>query len=93
MKAIIKWISKCDGGRTTIPFGDKYAPIIVLKNEKLNLEKENWSLLVNNKKKISENETIANVCFLSESAPIKLFSGTEFSLYEGKKLVAHGLIL
>lgn len=91
--AKINWLSEKEGGRKSIPTGDKYAPIIVMKDKCLNLNEPNWSLFVNNLEKINTLETIAEVKYLSELAPNNLGIGKEFKLYEGAKKVANGIII
>lgn len=91
--AKITWIKPNDGGRTVLPQGDKYAPIIIKHNEEFSDQNEFWSLFVNNKTVIDEFTTIAEVYYLSEKAPLNLFSGFQFDLYEGPKKVAEGKIL
>ena len=91
--AKINWLSEKEGGRKSIPTGDKYAPIIVMKDKCLNLNEPNWSLFVNNLEKINTLETIAEVKYLSELAPNNLGIGKEFKLHEGPKKVANGIII
>ncbi|NLB61824.1 MAG: hypothetical protein GX802_05330 [Clostridiales bacterium] len=76
-----------------MPWGDKYGPIVVMKDEPLNMNKANWTMIVSNKELISDYETIAEVRYLSEDAPDNLDANVEFELYEGIKLVARGVIL
>lgn len=80
------------GGRREIPTGDKYAPIIKISNMKANPE-EVWSIVVINKERLSEQETMSEMRYLSEIAPDNLKEGTEFCLYEGRKMIARGEIL
>ena len=97
IKAKIEWLSKEQGGRTIIPQGNKYSPIIRHTKPQLQplpwLARESWSLFVENKEFVSELETIAEVWYLSEKAPDNLSENVEFELYEGAKLVATGKIL
>ncbi len=93
LKAKIKWLSKEQGGRQTIPWGDKYGPIVVLKETILNSSETVWSLLVSNKELISDVETIAEINYLSENAPDNLSKDVEFELYEGSKFVGEGIVL
>ncbi|MDR3022072.1 MAG: hypothetical protein LBU60_05325 [Clostridiales bacterium] len=96
--ARVTWLTSEQGGRQTLPFGDKYAPIIRIISpyvEPLPLDNKDgpWSLFVHNKQTKSKNETIADVWYLSKEAPDNLFIGVEFELYEGAKLVAKGHII
>jgi len=98
MNAKIKWLTKEQGGRQTLPQGDKYAPIIRIANPILKsspwLDKDDaWSLFVENKKSISDYETIAEIRYLSDKAPDNLKKDVKFELYEGNKLVASGVVL
>lgn len=90
-KAKIFWIRAEDGGRTTIPQGDKYAPIIKVLGEAY--FEEFWSAFVVNVKYIGENITEATIEYLSELAPNNLRENVEFELYEGAKNVAKGTIV
>ena len=92
-KAKIKWISKANGGRISgIPFGNKYAPIIVVKNSAFDTN-NSWSIFVETEEVCSDLETISKLTYLSDNAPKNLFLNTEFELYEGAKLVATGIII
>jgi len=91
--AKIQWLSKAQGGRQSLPKGDKYGPIIKITNPVLKSDNNFWSLIVINKNEISENETIAEIKYLSDQAPDNLGKNVEFELYEGNKLVANGIIL
>lgn len=91
-EAKICWLSETQGGRKEIPLGDKYAPIIKLTKTQHKLN-DFWSVFVFNKKKISINETLSNIEYLSDNAPDNLSAGVEFVLYEGSKMVANGIVL
>ena len=91
-EAKIYWLPEMQGGRREIPTGDKYAPIIRISNMKADQE-EVWSIVVINKKHLSEQETISEMRYLSEIAPDNLKVGMEFCLYEGRKMIAQGEIL
>lgn len=90
--ARICWLSEEQGGRKSLPFGTKYVPILKLEEDVLGFE-ENWSAYIFNKKSLSENETISEVEYFSEFAPDNLQEKVRFQLYEGKKIVANGIIL
>lgn len=91
-EAKICWLSETQGGRKDIPLGDKYAPIIKLTKTR-HESNDFWSVFVFNKKKISINETLSNIEYLSDNAPDNLSVGVEFVLYEGSKMVANGIVL
>ena len=91
--AKIKWLTEEQGGRQTIPWGDKYGPIVIIKGDSLNFSEAVWSLLVSNKESISYFETIAEIKYLFENAPDNLHKDVEFELYEGSKLVGKGIVL
>ena len=91
-EAKICWLSETQGGRKDIPFGDKYAPIIKL-TKTWHKSNDFWSAYVFNKKKISINETLSTIEYLSNDAPDNLSVGVEFMLYEGPKMVANGVVL
>lgn len=91
-EAKICWLSETQGGRKDIPLGDKYAPIIKLTKTQ-HKSNDFWSVFVFNKKKISRNETLSNIEYLSDNAPDNISVGVEFVLYEGSKMVANGIVL
>ena len=93
--ARIQWLSKGQGGRQTgIPYGEKYAAIVVVKGSKLNPDEVCWSLIVKNEEDtINGLETISVIHYLSDEAPDNLRKDVEFELYEGSKLVAKGIVL
>ena len=92
--AEIRWLSAKQGGRQTgIPFSDKYAPIINIKDNPYSEHNANWSVFVNNIEQISDLVTIAEIHYLSDMAPDNLKKDLKFELYEGNKLVALGIIL
>ena len=92
-KARVFWVSREQGGRQSLPTGDIYGPKIKVISPTMIDNTSAWSLIVQNKEIISELETIAEVWYLSDKAPDNLFKGVEFELFEGKKLVAKGIIL
>jgi hypothetical protein len=96
--AKIQWLTVEQGGRKELPFGNQYAPIIRIIKPFLMpkpwLDTEGaWSLFVESKKVISDSETISEVKYLSEKAPNNLDKDVEFELYEGRRLIAKGIIL
>ena len=91
-EAKIVWLSTEQGGRKEIPFSNKYAPIIKI-TKPLYDQCGFWSVFVMNKEMLSRNETLANIEYLSDAAPDDISVGTEFSLCEGNKLVASGIVI
>ncbi len=91
--AKINWLSGLQNTRKTIPWGDTYVPIIIIKGAAFSPDNDVWSLFVINKEKINDFETIAEVKYFSDKAPDNLKKDVEFSLYEGSDLVAQGIIL
>ena len=75
-----------------MPFGEKYAPIIKIVNP-WNETRDYWSAFVVNKERLSENETLSEIEYLSSMAPDNIAIGVEFELREGDKLVAKGVVL
>ena len=91
-KAIIKWVKgSSEGGKQTIPYiNEKYYPMLKLEEQ---TGMFNWSLVVVNLKKLDVSTTISQIYFLMEEAPNNiLIKGLEFSLFEGNKLVATGIV-
>ena len=91
--AKINWIRFEDGGMKIIPAVNvKNYPMIKLENDD---ELLHWSFVVENKEKVNDRETIAEVGFLMDNAPKYLLKkNIKFTLYEGgNKLVAYGEIL
>ena len=91
-EAKICWLPKTQGGRKEIPFGDKYAPIIKI-TKPLFESNDFWSVFVINKRELCKNETLSIMEYLSDVAPDNLSADVEFVLYEGKKVVASGVVL
>lgn len=91
-EARIVWLSDMQGGRKEIPFSNKYAPIIRITKPPCHLV-DFWSAFVINKERISTNETLANIEYLSDVAPDNLAIGVEFLLCEGNKVIASGVVL
>lgn len=91
-EAVICWLTEAQGGRKEIPFSNKYAPIIKI-TKPLFESDDFWSVFVENKKILRNNETLCHIKYLSEIAPDNLYVGVEFMLYEGRKIVAKGVVL
>jgi len=93
MEARIKWLSTEEGGRKApMAVGIKYCPIIEFPNTPSVCG--SWSAEINILSQLSKLESHANVSYLSEKAPFELLQkGADFELYEGKRLVAKGIVL
>jgi hypothetical protein len=97
--AVIDFIQKSQGGRISPPpscitskGSCPYSPIIRFNDDPSN----SWSINVEFYEKSSSHPNLSyyHLSFISPDAPdSKPINHAEFSLYEGKKLVAHGLIL
>lgn len=91
-EARICWLPAEKGGRKILPEGNLYAPIVSLLPKIC--ESENcWSLFVRDIQEIEPRITLARISYLSSHAPNNLSEGVVFYLFEGKRLVATGLIL
>lgn len=85
-KAIVKWISKQNGGRVSPPpEGTRYCPLIKIDNF---AENPDWSIdFVCTK--LNKDTMFIEFTSLSEEAPLHLLSINEvYGIYEGKKKVA-----
>ena len=91
VKANITWIPTELGGRKTVmPVGMRYCPIIVFSSEQTS--ESLWCAEMFNTY-INGRESVADVTYLVDSAPFHLLeSGRAFSLYEGQRIVAEGVI-
>ena len=93
VRAKLNWIPFEQGGRKTIIIGEKlkYCPIIKYDNE--DLAKEAWSVFIDSSMLSGNNVTYITLTYFSDEAPFeKLQVGKEFALFEGRKLVAKGII-
>lgn len=90
-KAIIRWVSELNGGKKEVPYiNEKYYPMLKIKKQENIFD---WSFVVVNLEKMDELTTLAQVYFLMDNAPKSiLVAGLEFSLFEGSRLVASGII-
>ena len=87
-KARITWLKVDEGGRVPPPSGTRYAPLI----EIFGMEGA-WSADFYCTDLIGQNMLI-EIGFLSSEAPSEILKkGCSFKLYEGKRLVAFGLVL
>jgi len=91
VKANITWISNDQGGRKTMmPVGMRYYPIIVFDDEQAS--DTSWCAELFNTS-IEGLKSTADVTYLVDNAPFHLLkSGSVFSLYEGQRVVAEGVI-
>ena len=94
VKARLYWLGKEDGGRDTIILGENllYCPIIRFADE--DTEDVSWSSKITRSIYIDKLTTDVDLTYLVDSAPFEqLQTNKKFCLYEGKKLVAQGIIL
>lgn len=92
MEAHVSWTPFEKGGREKhLPQSTKYCPIIIFSNEEM---RGTWSAEVLINSINDNNESSIDISFLFPDAPFELLKpGTDFELYEGKKLVAKGTII
>ena len=92
VKAKVFWKKLEDGGKKKMPLiGVAFYPMIKIRGES---DMINWSFTLINKQFISEYETISEVGFLMPNAPHTILkSGVEFTLFEGAKEIAYGIII
>jgi hypothetical protein len=93
-RAVVRWLSKEEGGRQAIPPGPQYIAPAKFSDHADTWDSEHWSLVVN---KVEERggpaQWLAEVHFWAENGPHEwLAPGSEFELYEGKRRVAFGRI-
>ena len=94
----ITWLTEQEGGRKSmIPLGVRYCPILIMDELELSIEHEvdvRWSADMHNSEVLTSHQSLANLSYLVPEAPYHLLlPGNSFKLYEGDKLVAHGVIL
>lgn len=93
-EATLVWAAPEKGGRKgPVPMeNNKYAPLIGIKGQKTFYGCA-WSIICYNYEKTSDYTTRSYLRFLNyERAPNILAKGTMFELYEGRKLVAKGVV-
>jgi hypothetical protein len=95
-RAIIDWLPASQGGRSKPPIGvgrPIYATVVHFVDEPWPPE-VSWSLAVEKvEQSNSEYHWIANIHFVVQEAPHEsLYEGRGFELYEGRQIVAHGII-
>lgn len=88
--AEIEWIKEKDGGRKTIPYGNRYMPQIVI--HKKNKNEPLHSIFLRNTGVIDKYKTIAFVKYVYDSAPNDLYENLVFDICEGSRKVAIGTI-
>ena len=93
--ARITWRTPEEGGRRVPPSGPRYIAPARFEGQAAGPEGAKWSLVVD---PISHPpgsaEWVAEVRYLVDEAPHELLLlGARFELYEGKKCVAHGVII
>ncbi len=93
-EATLVWATPEKGGRKgPVPMeNNKYAPLIGIKGQKT-FNGCAWSIICYNYEKTSDYTTRGYLRFLNyEKAPNILAKGTMFELYEGRNLVAKGVV-
>jgi len=93
VKAQINWIPLEDGGRKNIlPVGMRYCPIIIFESNQS--DDTLWSAEIYNTS-IDGNRSIADISYLvDDGAPFRLLQpGNKFSLYEGHRVIADGVVI
>ncbi|MDQ1637726.1 MAG: hypothetical protein QOF62_1065 [Pyrinomonadaceae bacterium] len=95
VKARVCWLKAEEGGRPSPPPGPKYSTVAKFEDEKDTWLTEAWSLILEFSGAPDESLCITtDVSFLSEEGPMRLLhSGSQFELYEGRRLVARGEVL
>ena len=88
--AEIEWIKEKDGGRITIPYGNRYMPQIVIR--KKSKEEPLHSIFLRNIEAIDKYKTIAFVKYVYDTAPNDLYENLVFDVCEGSRKVATGVI-
>lgn len=88
--AEIEWIKEKDGGRKTIPFGNRYMPQIVIR--KKSKEEPLHSIFLRNTEAIDKYKTIAFVKYVYDTAPNDLYENLVFDVCEGSRKIATGII-
>ena len=92
MEAHVNWIHFEKGGRQKhLPNNTKYFPIIVFPDYETDGA---WSAEIFTNSINDNNESLIDISFLMLEAPFELLNpGVKFELYEGKKMVASGVML
>jgi len=94
--AEIRWLRVNEGGRLHPPPGPRYSTVARFEEQTdEQWKKEAWSLVVELHGRPDESgHQVTAITFLSENGPTKwLQPSAKFSLYEGEKKVADGIVL
>jgi hypothetical protein len=93
--ARITWLTPEEGGRQLPPAGPRYIAPARFEGQAAGAEGAKWSLVVDLiSRPFGSADWIAEGRFLVDEAPHEfLLLGDRFELYEGKKCVAHGVII
>ena len=86
--AEIEWIKEINGGRTSIPYGNRYWPQIIIEGNK----RPQHSIILRNIEGIGKYKTIALVKYAFPGAPNDLRENLSFYVCEGNRKVAKGII-
>jgi hypothetical protein len=91
--AMISWVAAEKGGRSAIPSGPTYSTLVRFDEDK-DWPTQAWSATLDFIRSYAGGQYLyARVSFLSSDAPVQLLhEGSRFQLYEGRKLVATGLV-
>jgi hypothetical protein len=94
MKALIRWLTREEGGRERPPVGPTYSTVARFSKLYDRWPDEAWSVVLDIAEPADENNRmLAGIRMLVEDAPAELLvSGSEFELYEGRKCVARGAV-
>ena len=90
-RARVRWLSKTEGGRTSLPGGERYVTIGRFPEEGPGWPDGAWSVVIDFETPPAEqgNPSVGTASFLMEAAPQeRLEQGTHFELYEGLSKVA-----
>ena len=93
VKALISWVPAVKGGRQQPPQGPSYTTVVRFDEDKT-WPALAWSLVVDfNRSYAGGQYTYAKIKFLVDEAPQELLhGGSRFQLYEGRRMVATGLV-
>jgi hypothetical protein len=95
VRAELQWLRPEEGGRSAPPPGPTYTAVARLEALADSWPGEAWSIVAEWHKPPDEHlRTRANMRFLLKSGPEHLLApGSNFELYEGRRLVARGRVL
>jgi len=93
IKAMLSWVPFEKGGRKLRPSGPTYSTLVRF-DEDDSWPAETWSLRMEFIRSYADGKYVyARVSFVSPDAPQGLLhEGSRFQLYEGRRLVATGLV-